>query len=293
MLLSEIHMRDPFIMPSENKDVYYLYGSDGKTCWDSKPDSVDAYTSRDLVNWEGPIPIFTPKPDFWATTQFWAPEVHQYKGKYYLFMSFKAENVCRGTQILASSSPLGPFEPISEKPVTPADWECLDGTLYVDESGPWIVFCHEWVQVHDGEMCAMPLSDDLSKPAGDPILLFHASDAPWVTSIGSGTVPDYVTDGPFLYRAASNKSDKLIMLWSSVSANGYAVGIAVSESGKINGPWKQIEKPLYDSDGGHGMLFRDFSGKLWLPIHKPNGSPNERPVLIEIQEQSLNSILGI
>lgn len=56
-----------------------------------------------------------------------------------------------------------PFVPLSDGPVTPADWECLDGTLYVAADGtPYLVFCHEWLQVKDGEMCAMPLTPDLT-----------------------------------------------------------------------------------------------------------------------------------
>ena len=62
-----------------------------------------------------------------------------------------------------------PFVPLSDGPVTPADWECLDGTLYVAANGtPYLVFCHEWLQVKDGEMCAMPLTPDLTAAAGEP-----------------------------------------------------------------------------------------------------------------------------
>ena len=52
-----------------------------------------------------------------------------------MFASFKAAGVCRGTQILVADHPKGPFVPHSDGPVTPRDWECLDGTLYVDPGG--------------------------------------------------------------------------------------------------------------------------------------------------------------
>ena len=42
---------------------------------------------------------------------------------------------------------------MQEEAVTPDGWQSLDGTLYVDRSGkPWMVFCHEWLQVGDGQM---------------------------------------------------------------------------------------------------------------------------------------------
>lgn len=176
-----------------------------------------------------------------------------------MFASFKADGLCRGTQVLVADSPLGPFRPHSAGPLTPRDWECLDGTLFVDEAGaPWMVFCHEWVQVHDGEMCAMRLAADLSQAIGEPLLLFRASEAPW------GVKPEkigYVTDGPFLHRA---RNGALLMLWASFGAGGYAQGVARSTSGHISGPWVQEPEPLYAQDGGHGMLFRAFDGRLML-----------------------------
>ena len=146
----------------------------------------DCYISADLQTWEGPFPVFRPPAGFWADRNFWAPEVHAYHGRYFLFASFKAKGICRGTQILVADSPRGPFHPVSAGPVTPPDWECLDGTLFVAADGnPWMVFCHEWVQVGDGEICALPLSEDLASAVGEPIVLFRASQAPWVQRIES------------------------------------------------------------------------------------------------------------
>lgn len=45
---------------------------------------------------------------------------------------------------LRSDSLLGPFVPHGGKELTPEEWECLDGTLYVSPDGkPYLVFCHE------------------------------------------------------------------------------------------------------------------------------------------------------
>ena len=37
-------------------------------------------------------------------------------------------------------------------------------------------------------------------------------------------------------------------------------------------------------DGGHGMLFRDFDARLWMTLHHPNDTPNERPMWLEVTE---------
>jgi arabinan endo-1,5-alpha-L-arabinosidase len=77
-----------------------------------------------------------------------------------------------------------------------------------------------------------------------------------------------------------------LLLWSSFGAQGYALGIARSESGTIQGPWRQDPEPLFAKDGGHGMLFRTFTGKLMLTLHTPNQTPNERPAFFEVIEES-------
>jgi len=276
----QIQMRDPFVLPIAEEGNYYLYGSTDKDIWRSKGVGFDVYKSKDLELWDGPYPAFRPEADFWADRNFWAPEVHAYKGRYYMFATFKAEGKCRGTQILAADHPQGPFLPHSDGPVTPSEWECLDGTLYVDESGqPWMIFCHEHVQIVNGTICAVQLSDELDRAVGEPVLLFSARDAKWVEAVKNRG--SYVTDGPFLYRT---ESGTLLMLWSSFRNNQYAQGIATSLSGEITGPWQQEEEPIFASDGGHGMIFRTFEGKILLALHTPNRTPEERPLFIELEE---------
>lgn len=284
MTLSDIHIRDPYVLPMPDEGRYLLFGTTDRNAWAGPGTGFDCYESRDLVNWSGPIPAFRPPADFWSNTQFWAPECHPWHGAYYLFASFAKDGRQRGTQILVADRPEGPYHLHSAGPVTPREWECLDGTLFVDDEGePWMVFCHEWVQVEDGEICAMPLTKDLRAPAGSPTLLFRASDAAWAKPFqANGRPNNRVTDGPFLHRLTGGG---LLMLWSSVGHRGYAVGYAVSESGSVLGPWLQSNDSCYDRDGGHGMLFRDFDGRLWMALHHPNETPNERPMWLEVVEE--------
>ena len=285
---NDIRIRDPFILKDEDSKCYFLYGTTDQNVWKGQGVGFDAYRSTDLEHWEGPFQVFRPTENFWADQHFWAPEVYFYQNQYYMFASFKVEGKCRGTQILVSESPLGPFSPLSEYPITPRDWECLDGTLFIDEKNePWIIFCREWLQVQDGEMWAQRLSSDLITVIGEPVLLFKASEADWTVPVRGQN--DYITDGPYLYRT---QKGELQMLWSSRSQHGYAVGIARSATGTILGPWIQDAKPLIDEDGGHAMLFRTFNGELKLAIHSPNKSPYERPVFLSIVEKN-NSLVVI
>jgi arabinan endo-1,5-alpha-L-arabinosidase len=199
-----------------------------------------------------------------------------------MFATFRFEGSCRGTQIMAADSPGSLFFPISEEPITPHDWECLDGTLFIDsDDQPWIVFCHEWVQVSDGEIRALRLSDDLKSAIGEPHLLFRASEARWAQEINSKDRIGYVADGPWMHRLATGD---LIMLWSSLSKSGYTVGLARSLTGEILGPWEQLPEPIYDADSGHCMVFHDFDSQPCLAFHRPNPFPNEHPQFIPIRE---------
>jgi arabinan endo-1,5-alpha-L-arabinosidase len=289
MNLSGLHLRDPFVLPVPSERRYYLYGTMGKYAWSESAVGFDCYTSPDLHTWDGPFPVFRPPDDFWANRNFWAPEVHLWHGRYLMFASFKAEGLCRGTQILVAGSPLGPFHPLRPGPVTPPEWECLDGTFYVAPDGsPWMVFCHEWVQVSDGEICALPLAEDLASAIGEPVLLFRASAAPWTQQIlwRGGLKKGRVTDGPWLHRLPGGE---LLLFWSSHSLEGYAVGLAHSRSGNLLGPWQQDPRPLYNGDGGHCMTFFDFDGRLWLSLHHPNAHPDERPLFLPLSEEKLAS----
>ena len=111
MLCNEINIRDPYVLVDEGK--YYLYGTRGATCW-GKADGFDVYTSEDMVHWDGPHTCFHNDGTFWADRNYWAPEVHPWRGKYYMFASFKNEALPRGTAILCADTPMGPFHPHSQ-----------------------------------------------------------------------------------------------------------------------------------------------------------------------------------
>ena len=87
----EINIRDPFVLVHEGK--YYLYGTRGNECW-GKGTGLDCYVSTDLKSFENPVVVFLPPDDFWADKNFWAPEVHEYKGAFYMLVSFKADGKC-------------------------------------------------------------------------------------------------------------------------------------------------------------------------------------------------------
>lgn len=275
MKREEIRIRDPYFLKLGT--VYYLYGTTDENPWEGRGVGFQCYMTRDLLEYTGPFPVFRPAPDFWATENFWAPEVVAYQGKFYMTASFKADGVCRGVQVLVSESPLGPFFPVVNHAITPSDWECLDGTLFWENGAPYLIFSHEWTQVGDGEICTVRLDYKLLEAVAKPQVLFRASEADWCVLHEEFGHSGYVTDGPFLRKCGT----KLEMIWSSFSQNGYAVGKASADS--LLGVWRQ-EGILLDHDGGHGMIFTDPQGKALLTCHAPNIYGLERVAFYELEK---------
>ena len=273
-----IRIRDPFILTDKENGCYYMYGTtaldEGTT---RAGNSFSVYKSLDLENFEEPKTVVDGSVlGFWADRDFWAPEVHKYGGKYYLFGSCIAEGKNRATHIFVCDTPDGSFVPVSEKAATPQEWMCLDGTLWVEDGKPYLVFCHEWLQVRDGRICAVQMSSDLTERIGECVTLFSATACPEVVEIGSQK-RGYVTDGPYLFR----EDGRLLMIWSSYVPGHYAVLLAESESGSVLGPWRQLGN-RFNFDGGHAMIFETLDGVRMMALHSPNSGCVERAVFIKI-----------
>lgn len=294
----EIRMRDPFIFTDRERGVYFLYGTSGDTCDGAAniDPYFEVYVGENLDEFTGPYVCFEPPAGFWGVKHYWAPEVHEYKGKYYMFASFKGGiKEDRGTAILKADYPEGPYVPWSEGHVTLKGHECLDGTLYVDEAGqPWIVFCHEWTEMYYGKIKAMKLSEDLKYLLDEEpvVIVDHERDKlPWIHKMSDPRVgkEGYLTDAPFMWKLPSGV---LLMTWSCYTdgTNGneknYVIAGCVSRNGSMEGPWEHLPELLLNQDAGHAALFRDLGGNLKIVMHgKDAQHGSEYPVICDVQEE--------
>ena len=289
--LPDMPLRDPFVVADAASGLYHLFVTNAPTLSGTPGAGTMVYRSRNLRDWSAPLAVFTPTPDLWASRGAWAPEVHRWKGRWYLLTTLhdttkplplpqagdlgipvQIPQHRRGTVIAVSDSLLGPFTVVDPtRPVAPPSFMTLDGTLFKDDRGrPWMVYAHEWIQKIDGTVEAVRLKDDLSGPVGKPIHLFKGSDATWLgeemPAPSANQILPYVTDGPELIRLPGGA---LAMLWSTFEKNtnstngvvngGYVQTLAVSPSGRLHGPWLQ-KRPLVRRGTGHGMSFRMFPG---------------------------------
>lgn len=287
----DIAVRDPFVCVDHRARLYYIITAaraDGHM-------ALRAYESPDLEMWrdcgivyrgdQGAMLSVDGKKDHW-----WAPDTYRYRGRYYTIVTLTCQqqgriNFC--TLLRGGKKPADTYENIWEEgqsiSLSPRGQQCLDGSLYVDAKGhPWLVYSLEWngPDVKDlvGETWAVRLKKSLRGTVGKPIRLFRATDAQWPQR-KEGTAA--VVDAPFLWK--DTESGNLICLWSTFRNGVYCVGQAISASGSIEGPWEQIEEPIY-VNGGHEMVFRGLDGQLRMSLHHDNSNAHLRIVPIEIRD---------
>ena len=281
----DIRIRDPFILYENG--TYYMYTSSGER-------TLSCYRSKDLDNWEEGGVLFEIPQDFWAYKDVWAGEVHKYKERYYLFVSLLGKNGLRGTQIAVSDKPDGRFVPLVDRAVTPLDKSCIDGTLYVCDGKPYILYSHDWpdnyfeeTNEYIGEIWCSELTEDLTAMKGDAVRLFASNEVPISKATPDNTNWEgrkskrYGSDAPFVQRLSDGT---LYLTWSPYLDDHYVVLGAVSESGSVFGPWEHLDAPLFEDDGGHAMFFNDADGRKIMCIHAPERHMLERAHLYHIVE---------
>lgn len=236
---------DPFIMLHDG--TYYAYGTHAD-------DGIEVYTSDDLKTWKYKG-MALQKKDVWADRWFWAPEVYEVNGKFYMYYSAD-EHICVAT----ADSPAGPFTQSKKEPMI-ADEKCIDNSLFIDDDGtPYLFFD----RFNDGlNIWVAELEKDLmtiKKETMHPCI--HVSQA-WEE------VWPRVNEGPFVIKHNG-------LYYMTYSANSYEspfYGIGCATATDLMGTWtKYEENPLLQKPGelvgvGHSATFTDKAGKLRIVFH--------------------------
>ncbi|MDB6109984.1 MAG: hypothetical protein JWR69_1734 [Pedosphaera sp.] len=216
--------------------------------------------STDLVNWETVGSVFPHRPD-WATGNFWAPEIAEYKGLYYVYYVGRQKGGPLAVAVATATQPSGPYT--DRGPLVAQSAGSIDPVPVTDENGERYLVWKE-----DGNSRQLPtpiwaqrLNEDGTKLMGEPKELIR-NDTPWEGNL---------VEGPFLLR---NKG----WFYLFYSGNGccgtgcdYAVGVARSRS--LLGPWeKNPANPILAGNEhwkcpGHGSIITDPQGRFWLLYH--------------------------
>jgi beta-xylosidase len=274
----DIKFGDPYVMLASDGH-YYMYGTGGVR------NGFGCYRSDDLQNWEYLGAVYKGNTeDSWAESCFWAPEVYERYGKYYMFFSAnwkenptkEGENFRIG--IAVSDYPSGPFTEISDRPLFDPGYPIIDANVFFDEDGRCYLYysrcCYkhpvesevaQWArskglfkEIEESWIYGIEIAPDFSKVIGEPVMLlcppYEMSDkqTEWESrSVTAGEANRRWTEGSFLIKDGGT----YYMMYSANFFGGenYAVGYATADSPL--GPYtKSPDNPVLEKNTGKGGI---------------------------------------
>lgn len=244
-----LYMADPTMYYTHGN--YYLYGT-----YDlDNSKGFRVYTSKDYKRFRDSGTQAFSKGNGYGTAGFWAPQLWQRDGKYYMFYVAN-EHIA----LAEATNPTGPFMGKSEPLITSR--KTIDPFVFKDSDDKLYLFHVEFD--NGNKIFTARLKDDLTGiiPNTDSLCL-EAQDS-WEMKM------DKVIEGPTVLKHKGWYY--LIYSANHFKSQDYAVGYAVSKS--IYGPWKRaIENPILSKNKtglpgtGHGDIFSDKNGKMFYVFH--------------------------
>lgn len=216
--------------------------------------------STDLVNWEISGTVFAHRPE-WAVGNFWAPEIIEYKGKYYIYYVGRQKGGPLAVAVATADKPSGPYT--DHGPLVAQEVGSIDPIPFTDEHGDRYLIWKE-----DGNSRKLPtviweqkLNEEGTKLVGEKKELMR-NDAAWEGAL---------IEGPFVVK----RGDWFYLFYSGSGCCGtgcdYALGVARSKS--LHGPWeKNPANPIMAGNlewkcPGHGSIVSDEKGRFWFMYH--------------------------
>jgi beta-xylosidase len=272
-----ITLGDPSIL-YHNK-TYYLYGTGGSK---KHPNGFVVYTSKDLKSWTGPAGAddgyVLKKGSAFGTSKFWAPQVFQHKGMFY--MAYAADE---RIAIAKGKSPLGPFTQDDHLPIS--DKKQIDPFVFFDEDGK-IYMYHVVVGNGANRIFVAEMNDQLSAVKDETIKECISFTDKWENTENEEWS---VIEGPTVLKR--NGLYYLIYSANHFKSKDYSVGYATSKSPV--GPWKKYtgnpiisRNNIKKSGSGHGDLFKDEKGNFKYVLHTHFSDSSIAPRLTGIVDLS-------
>jgi beta-xylosidase len=294
-----IKLGDPFVLLASDGS-YYMYGTTEGT------NGFDCYRSDDLAAWDSLGRAFRAADDSWGVSCFWAPEVYERNGRFYMFYSANDRNNPDGELenfrigVAASDSPTGPFTNISDRPLFDPGYPIIDANVLFDNDNRCYLYysrcCYKnpiesetavWAReqglydsIEESWIYGVELKPDFSGVIGQPTLLLrppvtmgHASDDWESRSVTAGEAGRRWNEGSFILR----DGDTYYMMFSANFYGGenYAVGYATSRSPL--GPFeKSPDNPVLEKNSdrggvvtgtGHNSITRSRDGRTLYCVY--------------------------
>lgn len=246
---SELPLADPYIFLEG--DTYYAYGTHSN-------DGIEVWTSTDLTTWSY-RQLALNKANTTEPRWFWAPEVYNFDGTYYMYYSANEH-----LYVATAKSPLGPFRQVGGYMMNDVlgNEKCIDSSVFTDDDGKqWIFF----VRFTDGNcIWQCRLSDDHITPIKATLNKCFGVTQDWEKKLGR------VCEGPNVVKR--NGFYYLTYSGNDYRSQDYAVGYARARTLGVPSWSKRPGNPiLHGVEGlvgtGHHSIFTDKEGKLRIVFH--------------------------
>jgi beta-xylosidase len=274
---------DPYVLHTNG--IYYMYGTGGAE------NGFAAYSSPDLVNWkpEGQV-YFHNNKNGWSDPKaawdgaYWAPEVYERNGKFYLFYSAQwKENPGKEVEnfrigVAVADKPTGPFMDKDDKPLFDPGYPVIDANVFFDDDGKVYLYYSRvaykhpvqsevaaWAkkkgwykEIEESWVYGVELKPDFSGVTGKPVLLLRPpvsmkdKQAGWESrSVTEKEVNRRWTEGSVTFK----KGAVYYMMYSANYFGGkhYAVGYATASAPL--GPYKKASNnPVLQKNTARGGI---------------------------------------
>lgn len=262
---------DPFVLKASN-GKYYCYPT-------SSNSGYKVWSSNNLVDWKDEGYAYKIGEKTWGGSDFWAPEVVEYQGKYYMYYTARwQKNNSLRIGVAVSDNPTGPFKDVYDRPMFDFGYAAIDANVFMDEDGAKYLYfsrdCSENVVDgrHESHIYGILLNDDMVSVKGEPVLLTRpeqewelASGPEWLWNEGA-TV--FKRNGIYYLMYSANCYD------SSLYSIGYAT------AAHPLGPYKKYQhNPIVHTDWeeisgpGHNSITRSPDGSEWFIVYHTHTNP--------------------
>lgn len=315
---------DPYVLKSSN-GKYYMYGTGG-----GARNGFAAYSSKDLSHWEPEGQVYYGNNENgWGVSSFWAPEVYERDGKYYMFYSaqwkvnptHEKENFKIGVAV--ADSPDGPFKDLLSEPIFDPGYPIIDANVYFEGDKAYLYYsrcCYKhpveseisaWAkdkgwydEIEESWVYGVELKPDFSGVIGEPVLLLRPplkmdnKNTEWESrSVTAHEANRRWTEGSTLLK----HDGTYYMMYSANNFNGanYAVGYATSKSPL--GPFeKSDQNPVLEKNGevtgtGHNSIIPSPDGNGWICFYhgRTQATGHKRLVFMDKMNIDENGILTV
>lgn len=236
----------------------------------------DAFSSKDLVNWEKHSHVLDIKDVKWASYSMWAPSIIQANDQYYLFFSandIQSNEEYGGIGVAVADQPEGPYKDALGEPLISEfhnGAQPIDQFVFKDDDGQFYMFYGGWRHCN-----VVKLSDDL-------LSLEPFEDGEYYKEI----TPDSYVEGSFVFK----KDEKYYFMWSEGGWMGpdYSVAYAIGDS--PTGPFERIGKVLQQDStvargaGHHSVIITPDKEEYYVVYHRrplDTDDPHHRVVSID------------